>query len=125
MTKPKRGPKPHRKATNDKVTPQFLAAREKRAAAKGFGKAKWIMFCERMMAEGFDVTLYEARRTFSKYVTVRSGSQSFKIRFSNHVPIKRREEAGDCDFFVGVCNLTTTTTDQAIAATLEAMKVTA
>jgi hypothetical protein len=112
-----------RKATNEKLTPAFLAQRVKEAEAKGWGKAKWIMFCERMMAEGFDVTLYEARRTFSKYVTVRSGAKSYKVRFSNHRPIKRREEAGDCDFFVGVCNLTTTTTDQAITATLEAMKV--
>jgi hypothetical protein len=122
VSKKKRKPAAEKgKATNLRVTPEFLAAREKRAAAKGYGKAKWIEFCEAMLAEGYMVFLYEARRTFSKYVWVTSGERHFKVRFSNHAPIKRRESAGDCDFFVGICNFQTTTTEQAIAATLKAV----
>ena len=111
------------KATNLPVTPSFLVARVERAAEKGFDKAKWVIFCETMMQHGLRLSLYEARKTFSKYVTVHNPANGkyFKVRFSNHRPIKAREEAGDCDFFVGVTNLTTTTTTQAIAATLEAM----
>lgn len=39
-----------------------------------------------------------------------------RVRFSNHKPIERREDAGDCDFFVGVANRKTTTTAQALEA---------
>lgn len=103
--------------SNAAVTAEFLAFREQRAAAKGFPKAKWIFFCEEMLRAGLSVNLYEAKRTVSKYITVSHGGKSFKVRFSNHLPIKSREEAADCDFFVGICNTTTTTTPQAIAAT--------
>ncbi|WP_435018471.1 hypothetical protein TA3x_000445 [Tundrisphaera sp. TA3] len=107
----------HRKANNDIVTPPLLAKRSKRSILAGFGKARWIIFCEVMMAEGYTLTLYEARRTVSKYITVgRPGHAPFRVRFSDHKPISARESAGDCDFFVGVTNLATTTTGQAIAA---------
>ncbi len=70
------------------------------------------------MAEGFTLSLYEAKRTFSKYITVSDSTRkTFTVRFSNHRPIKSREESGDCDFFVGVNNFKTTTTAQAIEAT--------
>lgn len=85
--------------------------------ALGFPKQKWVKFCEILLSEGYELSLYEARRTVSKYVTVgRKGAKPFKVRFSNHRPIAQREDAGDCDFFVGVTNRTVTTTTQALAA---------
>ena len=53
------------------------------------------------MRLGFTVELYEARQTKSKYCTVRHAGKQFKVRFSDHKPIYRREMQGDCDFFVG------------------------
>ena len=87
-------------------------------AALGFEKPKWIHFCEIMKNKGFEVSVYEARRTVSKYVTVKLDTQSFKVRFSNHAPIPGREQKGDCDFFVGRCNFGTTTTAQAVLAVI-------
>lgn len=107
------------KATHQPVTQEFLNDRAARSLAAGYSVQKWIAFCSRLLALGFDVSLYEARQTFSKYVTVSDGQKRFKVRFSNHRPIKRREEMGDCDFFVGVANYQTTTTAQALAATLK------
>ena len=107
------------KANNCPVTHGLLEARYERSRAKGYAKQKWIVFCEAMLAMGFHVTLYDARRTFSKYLTVSFSGRFYKVRFSNHRPIRSREEANDCDFFVGVCNHATTTTDDAIAAVKE------
>ncbi len=101
------------------VDQTFLDRRAASAIEKGFGKQKWVEFCEVMLCHGLRVHLYEARKTFSKYVTVSRGKQKFKVRFSNHKPIKRREENGDCDFFVGVTNTGSRTTEDAIKATLE------
>src|SRR5882724_818198 len=88
------------KQTKCQVTPELLAARFDRAAAKGFAKAKWIEFCELMLARRFSVELYEARKTFSKYITVSysvAGTvRTFKVRFSNHKPIRQREVNADC-----------------------------
>lgn len=85
----------------------------------GFSKPRWITFCEDMMQRGFQVKLYEAKRTVSKYVTVIGPcGREFKVRFSDHKPIMRREVEGDCDFFVGVTNLGVTNTTHAIMETL-------
>lgn len=109
------------KATNRAVNMDFLRHRVQYAESMGFQKQKWVTFCEVMLERGFTVSLYEARQTVSKYITVRRAddySRSFKVRFSNHKPIKHREQAGDCDFFVGYTHLGIQTTEQAIAATL-------
>lgn len=79
----------------------------------GFGKSKWISFCEEMLSLGFVVELYEARQTRSKYCTIMlpdNRGKQFKVRFSDHKPIYRRELAGDCDFFVGKTNTGVRTT---------------
>lgn len=107
----------NKKATNLKLTQQYLVSRADSLVAAGYPKSKWIGFCEVFIAEGYTVHLYEARRTVSKYVTISDGSgKSFKVRFSNHRPIPAREAGGDCDFFVGVTNQEVTTTEQALAA---------
>lgn len=105
------------KANNQIVTKTFLKDRINRAAKKGFGKAKWIEFCEICMDSGFVVRLYEARKTYSKYITIEKEGKAFKVRFSNHKPIEARELRGDCDFFVGITNTGVRTTDHAIKAT--------
>lgn len=104
------------KADNVRVTAEFLAERVRAVVAAGYSKQKWVEFCEAMLARGHSVSIYEARRTVSKYITVRSGKRTFKVRFSNHKPIKGRELAGDCDFFVGWTHTGVRTTAQAIDA---------
>jgi len=103
-----------KKATDLLVTQQFLNARVCQAKEGGFPKAKWIEFCETMAADGFRCWLYEARQTYSKYITVSNGTTDVKIRFSNHKPDKSRELNGDCDFFVGKTHTGTRTTRDAI-----------
>jgi hypothetical protein len=72
-----------------------------------------------MLAKGLIVSLYEAKETVSKYVTVSSPEcGEFKVRFSNHKPSRYREAHQHCDFFVGYNNFCTTSTQQAIFATL-------
>lgn len=107
------------KASNLKVTYEFLNKRSEDSTSKGFQKQKWIQFCETVMDRGFRVELYEARRTFSKYVTVIGFDKEFKVRFSNHKPIAERELKGDCDFFVGVTHTGWRTTDDALKALTE------
>ena len=107
--------KQRHKVSNILVTEQFLLSRMPR---KKKDTQKWVQFCLRMMKAGLTVHLYEARQTLSKYLTVSHGDQSFKVRFSDHAPNYNREAEGDCDFFVGVTNLDTTTTGQAMQATL-------
>jgi hypothetical protein len=101
-----------KKVSNKKITQEFLDSR----IHPIYGKAKWMLFCEELLPD-YDLYLYEARRTFSKYITVKRGDNSFKVRFSNHKPNLERELHKDCDFFVGVTNLGVTTTDKAIDAT--------
>lgn len=111
-----------KKATNRVINQDFLNHRVSRAKEAGFGKQKWVEFCEELIRRGYVCQLYEARRTVSKYITVKrpdDHSRSFKVRFSNHKPIRYREEAGDCDFFVGMTHLGVSTTQQALKATLE------
>lgn len=105
-----------RKATNQKIARDFLEKRVQGCIAKGYQKQKWVEFCEAMMERGYTLTLYEARRTVSKYITVHNGDHKFKVRFSNHKPIRDRKANGDCDFFVGKTHLNWSTTAQAIAA---------
>ncbi len=107
-----------KRARDELVTRELLEERARTAAKGGFAKAKWIVFCEDMLARGFSVRLYEARETFNKYITIESGGRSFKVRFSNHPPAKFRDSS-DCDFIVGVTDERTTTTADAIIAVLK------
>ena len=106
------------KANNKLVTDKFLQQRANSAIKQGYPKQRWVYFCERLIQMGFRIFLYEARQTCSKYITVAldGASYRYKVRFSDHKPIQRREMAGDCDFFVGVTNLGTTTTTHALQA---------
>lgn len=94
-----------RELENKKVTLELLSSK----TANNYPKQKWIMFCEYFLQKGYELTLYEARRTVSKYITISNGIKSCKIRFSNHKPILEREINQDCDFFVGRTNLQVST----------------
>lgn len=98
------------------VSKSFLQRRAEMSMELGFSKQKWIVFCEYFMDKGFKISMYEARRTVSKYITIHFGEQEFKVRFSNHKPIYNREVKGDCDFFVGRTHTGVRTTDDAIRA---------
>ena len=108
------------KATNKRISKSYLESR----ISTQFGKQKWISFCEVLLDEGYDLYLYEARKTFSKYITVKNKTKNkqFKVRFSNHKPIYGREVNGDCDFFVGVTNLGVSTTSDALRAVKDYME---
>lgn len=113
--------KKFRKATNLEIVQSYLNERKKALINGGYPVSQWIIFSEYFLERGYSVNLYEARQTVSKYVTVShmDNNLQFKVRFSNHAPIRRREEAGDCDFFVGRTNFKTTTTAMAIMACLK------
>ena len=107
------------------ITKEFLQSRSDYAHNSGFSTQKWILFCEEILKRNYECYLYEARYTVSKYITVCDANtgKKYKVRFSNHKPNKDKEIQGDCDFFVGVSNLTVTTWQEALQATLKYFKV--
>lgn len=100
------------KLVDEPVTHELLESKHN----SRYPKLKWIEFCEVMLGLGFTLTVYEARETASKYITVRSEGRSFKVRYSNHPPAYNRLICDDCDFFVGKTQRFTTNTRQAIEA---------
>lgn len=111
--------KPFERFKNQIVTLAHLQERERRIELAGYKKSKWIGLCEELIYLGFEVRLYEAKKSNSKYITVthtKSPGKSYKIRVSNHKPILEKELAGTCDFFVGHTNLVITTCRQALTA---------
>lgn len=103
------------------VTREFLTKRADRQANAGYTPAKWIGFCQTLLDLGFDVGLYEAQTTVSKYIYVSwpGRKRVFKIRFSNHKPNYHKEMTHNCDFFVGISNTQTTTTNDALLAVMK------
>jgi hypothetical protein len=106
----------YHKATHEIVDRRMVGKRKAAMIGMGYSIPKYLTFCETLLDAGYEIELYEARQTASKYITVRQGGKSFMVRFSNHKPILAREVRGDCDFFVGVTNLGVTTTDDALRA---------
>lgn len=110
--------KGNQKANYDKVTQRFLENRVMSALKMGYEKQKWIMFCEHILSTTkLEIYLYEARKTFSKYLSVTDGKRVFKVRFSNHKPNPVKEENKDCDFFVGRNHNSTATWIDAVNVT--------
>ena len=117
--------KKFRKLSNVNVTKEMLEARASGLNKAGFETPKWILFCMYFIAREYTVTVYEARQTVSKYVTIsKAGFKPYKVRFSDHKPIYERELRGDCDFFVGRTHLQVTTAKQAVVAVLNHFSVT-
>lgn len=109
-----------KKIHHEMVDMRFVGKRKAMATGIGFSTPKYVEFIEEMLKLGYKVKLHEAYETRSKYVTVYGGHDlEFKVRFSNHAPIRARELAGDCNFFVGVTHTGTRTTGMAISATKE------
>lgn len=100
------------KVKHKKVTVELLKSK----ISERYGKQKWIVFCETLLKERYTLYLYEANKTFSKYITVCKGGRCFKVRFSNHKPAYSKENENDSDFYVGVSNFGTTTTEDALLA---------
>lgn len=103
------------KIKHKKITSELLKSK----ISERYGKAKWIIFCETLLNEGYTLYLYEANKTFSKYITVCQKGKTFKVRFSNHRPSYAKEFENDSDFYVGVSNFGTTTTEDALKAVKE------
>lgn len=106
----------HRPKRTCTVSIDLLKARSELCMKAGYPKQKWVIFCEVMLKQGYTLTLYEAKKTVSKYITVINGNHRFKVRFSNHKPNYISEKFADCDFFVGRTHLNITTTEMAIKA---------
>ncbi len=101
------------KVRNEKVTPEFLKSK----ISEKYGKQKWIIFCEILLTKGYTLKLYEAKKTFSKYITVIKNGRYFKVRFSNHKPSMTKQIIEkDSDFYVGVSRSGITTTEDALKA---------
>ncbi len=109
----------------DFVDAQYLNRREAANVAAGYNPPKWITFCKWALEYGLTVYLHESMTTVSKYIYLSKfkGGPVYKVRFSNHKPAHYKENAADCDFFVGVANNRTTNTAQAIEAVMAWAKV--
>lgn len=105
-----------KKARNLIITKEFLEFRAERSISAGYSKQKWVEFCEKLLEYNYELSLYEAKETVSKYVTVRKHNKEFLVRFSNHKPNRSRESNGDCDFFVGRTHTGVRTTIDALNA---------
>lgn len=59
---------------------------------------KYLLFCEYFVNKGLEVYLKESKSTYSKYVYLSGKGISVKVRFSDHIPSRKRM---DSDFYVG------------------------
>ena len=105
-----------KKLRNAELTFEILHEKWKMFEGMGYPKAKWIEFSEILIKDGYQLFIYEAKQTASKYITVTKDNKSFKVRFSNHKPIAEKELNGDCDFFVGVTHTGVRNTTMALNA---------
>lgn len=96
------------------VDENFLVPIKQRYNQGNWPMAKWIIFCETMIEDGWTVKLYDSKSTVSKYLYISKRDLKFKIRFSNHKPNYQKETQEDCDFYVGVGHLGVMTTEELI-----------
>jgi hypothetical protein len=73
----------------------------KKAQASKFRVPMYLQFMEWACSNGFNVRLYEAKRTESKYVFIQDKTHKYKIRFSTHPIPRHKDKLSDCDFLVG------------------------
>lgn len=107
-----------KKVHGEIIDKEFIRKRIAKSHGMGFPEPpKWVQFCKQLLEEGYVLKLHEAYETMSKYITVYgAGDTKYKIRFSNHKPIKGLELAGSCDFFVGITHTGARTTQEALEA---------
>ena len=86
---------------------------EKYPKKYGYPAPKYLLFARDLLEDGWKVRQYKGgKRGISKYLFIEKGDHLYKIRFSNHKPIKAKEEESDCDFYVGVSHFQTSTTEE-------------
>lgn len=122
--KKRKSPK-YQKLAHHTLTWEILNTRYEKSKAKGYTqKQKWIVFSEVLLSKGFELRLYEAKQTVSKYITVTKPGEEkqFKVRFSDHMPADQRVYTNDCDLFVGKSQLGWINTDQALNIVLNHFK---
>ena len=108
-------------ARTKKLNLKYLEACANGVKDAGYPVSKWIQFSMYFLNKGYDLELYCAKETVSKYITISHPKlkyESFKVRFSNHKPSRLRESRMDCDFFVGVTHFNVSTAKDAALATL-------
>ena len=79
---------------------------------------KWFHFVRVMFRCGYKVSVREAKTTFSKYILVMNGDYWYRVRFSDHPPI--RNQRLDCDLYC--CPGGTATTEVAIITTIAVLE---
>jgi len=105
------------KFNGEAITLHDIGKRKARFEGMGYAPAQWMVFCEKMLRIGYKVTVKETHNAHSKYVRVYGAGDTFyQVRFSNHLPNKRRELDEDCGFFVGVAHTGVRNTAMAIKA---------
>jgi hypothetical protein len=97
-----------------KLTQEYLEDLKPYYERSGYSIPKWIIFSEKMLELGFKVDLHKAKTTVSKYIYITRGLKKYKIRFSNHKANRNAELSDDCDFYVGIGNRGTITTEYLI-----------
>ena len=110
-------PAKYRKYGGAKIDLDMIEIIEDRYDGAGFSSPKYLQYIKMALEKNYKVSLYDAQTTVSKYVTVKKGKRTFKVRFSNHKPNKTKELNNECDFFVGITHLGITNTDNAWEAT--------
>ena len=98
----------------EQLTKEKLDKRKPFYEKNGYSIPKWIFFCETLIDKGWDCNLYDAKATVSKYVYISKGKLNFKIRFSNHMPNKNKQQESDSDFYVGISHNGVITTEDLI-----------
>jgi len=112
-----------KKFRGDETSLPKLIVRETYILNKGFSTPKWIEFSRLMLMNEYRVWVYEAARTYSKYISVLNpyNGKKYRVRFSNHKSNEVRENENNCDFFVGRNHNSVSTTADAIGATRKAL----
>jgi len=106
-----------RKITDEPLTEEIIKTRRGPGI---YPECAWMKFSRALLSRGYSLSLYEARQTVSKYITVHGINDDFyTVRFSDHRPNIKRELNRDCDFFVGVTNFSVTNWKQALSAVLK------
>ena len=63
----------------------------------------WVQLCDAIIALGLRVSIYDSKSTVSKYIEVyrENHKNCFKIRISNHAPVRGSRNFEPSDFYVG------------------------
>lgn len=87
-----------------RLTLKYLEGKKPNYLEQGYPVPKWIQFSEQMIKQGWEVAVYPAKTTVSKYIYINKNETSLKICFSNHKANNEKETFKDCDYYVGIGN---------------------